>query len=57
MVVIQTYITAERPGKLMESVRREIHRIPEGETVPLFHNTFLSGGSGHVVCDDGQAKE
>jgi hypothetical protein len=49
---LETYIAADKLGKLTGSVGREIGRLPEGEDIPLFHDTFLSGGAAHVVCID-----
>jgi hypothetical protein len=46
-------ITAERLGTL----KRVIYRLPEGEAIPLFHDSFLSGGAADVICVDEQAKE
>jgi hypothetical protein len=53
----KTDITVERLGVLTESMGREIGRLLRGEAVPLFHDTFMSGGAAHAICVVEQAEE
>jgi hypothetical protein len=55
---LETRITAEKLGKLVKSVGREIHKFPKEEAaLPLLHDTFLSEGAVNVIYVDRGAKE
>jgi hypothetical protein len=40
----------------VESVGRDTDKLPKGEEVPLFHDTFLSEGAAHDVCGNKQLR-
>jgi hypothetical protein len=48
---METGIITERPGELMECVRRETIRLPDRKAVPLFRDTFLLGAAAHICVD------
>jgi hypothetical protein len=41
----------------MDSEGEQTDRFPKREAVLLFHDTFLSGGTTHIICVDKWTKE